>query len=550
MAKTAEDLDDLDRAIALSLQEHENNFHSSSGRSPPGARDPTRSFNSQELAFFTSQPLPPPSQAPHQQMEMKPSFHQDNDSEEKQRRKIQSQLEMDAKFAQELEQREKEARKNSQKQRNENANNGNSMRSIFPLPFLNNSSSTGCQGCGKTIHGRYLIVKEGTKYHPQCFCCFGCGQPLESKYISRESGSRSGSTGEEVMEYYHERCYEELFSKKCDICSKNLIGEYRTHSFFRGLQNYCREHDGQTRQCFSCALKEPMGDQFPSLPDGRVICWRCIDTVVVDSDEARPLYLEAVNFMETILDLPIPKFMREVPVLAVDLSSLNEQNNLKATTCGSVHPNCPSDSNRFGNAGTFSGSTTRGLTLTTVSTVRYISHDNLLWGDFFRHSRNHETTDQQSNGRSLNFPTVHLERRCDVTAVLVLCGLPRDLTTSILAHEAMHVWCKLREVRGKPAPLLDLPPPVEEGLCQYVAYRYLDHLQEINESKTRNETAMVASAPQSWQEKLIPYFKFQIEGDPSPVYGDGFRRAASCCSMIGFEYALEHVTQHQNFPEV
>ena len=434
-----------------------------------------------------------------------------------------------------LEQREKEGRDNNNQPRDQRESN--SKRSFFPLPSPKTHSSNGCQGCGKTINGRYLVVKEGVKYHPQCFCCFGCGQILESKYISRESES-TGEGG--VTEYYHERCYEELFSTKCDVCSKKLIGEYRTHSFFRGLQNYCREHEGRIRQCFSCALKEPMGDEFPELPDGR-----CIDTVVVDSDEALPLYLEAVNFMETILGLPIPKFMREVPVLAVDLSSLNEQNNLKATTCGSVHPNCPSDSNRFGSAGTFSGSTTRGLTLTTVSTVRYISHDTLLWGDVFRQSKNHQANNQPPIGRNLNFPTARLERRCDVTAVLVLCGLPRDLTTSILAHEAMHVWCRLREVHGKPAPLLDLPPPVEEGLCQYVAYRYLDHLQDINDSKARSELA-----PQSWQEKLIPYFKFQIEGDPSPVYGDGFRRAASCCSTIGFEYALEHVIQHQDFPEV
>jgi hypothetical protein len=547
----AKEDDDFARAIALSLQEHQNHYPS---RFPPRAAD----FSSQELAFFTSQPLPLPPHTADQEIKIKSSSHQndasqDHVSHDQRRRLIQLQLEADAKLAQELDQRDKEDRGKSQKQRSGNSNNGNSLSSILPLPFLKNSSS-GCQGCGKSLNGRYLIIKEGIKYHPQCFCCSGCGQPLESKYVTRGSGSDdSVPTGEEAIEYYHERCYEELFSKKCDVCSKNLIGEYRTHSFFRGLQNYCREHEGHTRQCFSCSLKEPVGDQFPELPDGRVICWRCIDTVVVDSDEARPLYLEAVNFMETILGLPIPKFMREVPVLAVDLSSLNEQNNLKATTCGSVHPNCPSDSNRFGSAGTFSGSTTRGLTLTTVSTVRYISHDNLLWGDFFRHPRAHPM--EGSNGRNLNFPTAHLERRCDVTAVLVLCGLPRDLTTSILAHEAMHVWCRLREVHGKSVPLLDLSPPVEEGLCQYVAYRYLDHLQEINESRTRNGSAMAnsssaASVPQSWQEKLIPYFKFQIEGDPSPVYGDGFRRAAKCCSMIGFEYALEHVIQHHDFPEV
>lgn len=44
------------------------------------------------------------------------------------------------------------------------------------------------------------------------------------------------------------------------------------------------------------------------------------------------------------------------------------------------------------------------------------------------------------------------------TAVLVLFGLPSDLTASILAHEAMHVWCSLT----KDFPFI-LPPHVEEG---------------------------------------------------------------------------------------
>lgn len=55
--------------------------------------------------------------------------------------------------------------------------------------------------------------------------------------------------------------------------------------------------------------------------------------------------------------------------------------------------------------------------------------------------------------------------------------------------------------------LLDLPAVVEEGLCQYVAYRYLDHLQRKNEG-------------------------------------------ISCCSMIGFENTLDYIIQHRNFPNL
>ncbi|PQP92520.1 protein DA1-related 1 isoform X1 [Prunus yedoensis var. nudiflora] len=60
-----------------------------------------------------------------------------------------------------------------------------------------------------------------------------------------------------------------------------------------------------------------------------------------------------------------------------------------------------------------------------------------------------------------------LIRRCEVTAILVLYGLPRLLTGSILAHEMMHAWLRLN---GYP----NLSPEVEEGICQVLAHMWLD----------------------------------------------------------------------------
>lgn len=37
-----------------------------------------------------------------------------------------------------------------------------------------------------------------------------------------------------------------------------------------------------------------------------------------------------------------------------------------------------------------------------------------------------------------------LIRRCEVTAILILYSLPRLLTGSILAHEMMHAWLRLK----------------------------------------------------------------------------------------------------------
>lgn len=54
-----------------------------------------------------------------------------------------------------------------------------------------------------------------------------------------------------------------------------------------------------------------------------------------------------------------------------------------------------------------------------------------------------------------------------VTAILVLYGLPWLLTGTILAHECMHAWLRLRGIT-------QLPLQTEEGLCQLMGLLWLE----------------------------------------------------------------------------
>ena len=56
-----------------------------------------------------------------------------------------------------------------------------------------------------------------------------------------------------------------------------------------------------------------------------------------------------------------------------------------------------------------------------------------------------------------------------VTAILVLAGLPRVMAGAILAHECMHAWLRLSGTS-------QLQPQVEEGLCQLMAVLWLGSL--------------------------------------------------------------------------
>jgi len=248
-------------------------------------------------------------------------------------------------------------------------------------------------------------------------------------------------------------------------------------------------------------------------------------TAVLDSSEALPLYLEAVDFLERGLGLRVPPEMRQVPVLAVDVPSLNEQKQQ-----ANANKRTP---------------TVRGLTMYTTTTTVSISHvqpGGYQWdaytGQFIvRPGAQQRYTAQRNPTR-------------EVTAVLVLYGLPRDLTASILAHEAFHVYLKLsREEGGEEGFPTDLSPQAEEGLCQYVAERYLAH-------RERQQTLVPATAAagereaRTRDERLRQYFQQSIFADRSEIYGEGFRRANRCIANLGLDIVLEHVRTNKRLPDV
>lgn len=258
-------------------------------------------------------------------------------------------------------------------------------------PTTNSSSSSSsskinincCNTCNKLLHGEYIIALD-KKYHQSCFVCVGCTRPIKGRFTNNNN------------EPYHIDCAEELFSVKCSLCSSNLVGQYNKHSFFPN-ENYCLRHIN-ARSCFSCSRKEPTKDSnkegFAEYSDGRLSCMDCVRTAILDSSEAKPLYLQAVDFLEHVLHLTIPTGMREVPILAVDLFSLNEQR-IK-------------DINKESHV--------RGLTLSTIGEIR--------------HHAPSEVKFNINRGKVCVSPPIvyRIEEYREVTAVLVLFGLPSSLT--------------------------------------------------------------------------------------------------------------------------
>ncbi|GJN08339.1 hypothetical protein PR202_ga26249 [Eleusine coracana subsp. coracana] len=280
-----------------------------------------------------------------------------------------------------------------------------------------------CGSCKNEIgHGHYLSCM-GMYWHPQCFRCSACSHAIrETEFTLLGSDP------------YHKLCYKELHHPKCDVClqfiptNRSGLIEYRAHPFWG--QKYCplHEHD-RTPRCCSCEKMEPRNTKYMSLGDGRSLCMECLGSAVMDTGECQPLYHSIRDYYEGMN----MKLDQQIPMLLVERQALNEA--MEGESKGPHH--MPE---------------TRGLCLSEEQTVSSILRRPRIGGN--------RLLDMRTQPQKLT-------RRCEVTAILVLYGLPRLLTGSILAHELMHGWLRLKGYRN-------LNPEVEEGICQVMSYLWLE----------------------------------------------------------------------------
>ncbi|XP_066395751.1 LIM domain-containing protein HDR3-like isoform X4 [Miscanthus floridulus] len=368
-----------------------------------------------------------------------------------------------------------------------------------------------CGGCKHEIgHGHYLSCM-GIYWHPQCFRCISCGHPI------RETEFTLLGT-----DPYHKLCYKELHHPKCDVClqfiptNRSGLIEYRAHPFWG--QKYCplHEHD-RTPRCCSCEKMEPRNTKYMSLGDGRSLCMECLGSAVMDTGECQPLYHSIRDYYEGMN----MKLDQQIPMLLVERQALNEA--MEGESRGPHH--MPE---------------TRGLCLSEEQTVSSILRRPRIGGN--------RLLDMRTQPRKLT-------RRCEVTAILVLYGLPRLLTGSILAHELMHGWLRLKGYR-------DLNVKVEEGICQVMSYLWLE--SEILPSSSRHaqpSSSYASSSSSSYpptsskkggishtEKKLGEFFMHQIANDTSTAYGDGFRTAYAAVNKYGLRQTLNHIRLTGGFP--
>jgi len=238
----------------------------------------------------------------------------------------------------------------------------------------------------------------------------------------------------------------------------------------------------------------------------------CLHTAIMDTNECQPLYIDIQEFYEGMN----MKVEQQVPLLLVERQALNEA--MEAEKMGHHLPE------------------TRGLCLSEEQIVRTILKRPMIG----------------PGNKIIDMITgpYKLVRRCEVTAILILYGLPRLLTGSILAHEMMHAYLRLKGYRT-------LSPEVEEGICQVLAHLWLE--SEITSGSASMATTLAASSSSStssskkgakteFEKRLGEFFKHQIETDSSMAYGDGFRAGMRAVERYGLRSTLDHIKLTGSFP--
>ncbi|CAL9196382.1 unnamed protein product [Musa hybrid cultivar] len=322
--------------------------------------------------------------------------------------------------------------------------------------------------------------------------------------------------------FWHPQCF------RCYACGQlireteiptNRAGliEYRAHPFWG--QKYCPSHEhDHTPRCCSCERMESRNTRYIYLGEGRSLCLECLESAIMDAGDCQPLYHSIRDYYEG-MNMRIDQ---QIPMLLVERQALNEA--MEGEKYG--HHHMPE---------------TRGLCLSEEQTVSSIHKRPRIGGNKILDMRTHPQK---------------LIRRCEVTAILVLYGLPRLLTGSILAHELMHGWLRLKGYR-------DLSPEVEEGICQVLSHMWLEseimpgstsvpssssYAPSSSSSSSSTMPSSKKAAKSDTEKKLGEFFMHQIAHDTSTAYGGGFRAANAAVNKYGLRRTLDHIHFTGAFP--
>ncbi|KAL0721682.1 hypothetical protein Bca4012_036281 [Brassica carinata] len=354
----------------------------------------------------------------------------------------------------------------------------------FLLPAANPPCSI-CVGCDSEIeHERPLNVL-GVLWHRECFCCDACHKPIAIYQVKNHVSNSRGK--------FHKSCYH----RYCYVCEENVkVKKLHQHHFWE--ERYCLAHESDgTPKCCCCERLEPMGMNYVMLGDDRWLCLECMESAVMDTYEVQPLHFEIREFFEG-LNMKIDKEFHLLLVEKEALKKAEEEEKICLYEQDFQH-----------------GEVIRGICLSKNQIVTSVSERPPM---------------EQKKKKLIGLVTESqmVVSECEVTAILVLYGLPRLMTGYILAHEMMHAYLRLNGYTN-------LNEVMEEGLCQVLGHMWLEsETYASTDASKKRECA-------GFERKLVEFLKNKIETDDSPIYGVGFRKVNHMVNNSSLQETLKEI---------
>jgi len=358
-----------------------------------------------------------------------------------------------------------------------------------------------CAGCGKNVAGEYVQAL-GAEWHPDCFRCAGCGNTIRREGFVEHEGRP-----------YHLACYHVQFSPRCSGCGESIVGRYTSalgkqwhpehfvcascgkpfaegKFFEQGGKAYCEDdyHALFSPRCAVCG--EPLRERYAINLWGERYCERHDDLPKCYSC-GRPI---SERLTGGGVRYPDGSHMcSRCRRTAIDDAKTGERVISKVRQA-------------LAREGLDLGATRIPLRLT--------SQDELSQ----RSSRGYVP---DPSGMACTREWTHNGKvvRREVEEILVLSGLPEEHFATVAAHELGHAWLALN---GFP----QLPPQVEEGICELCEYLWL-RTQSTPEARYRLEL---------------------MEASKDPVYGAGYHAARRALEGRTVATLLEYVRREKTFP--
>jgi hypothetical protein len=303
----------------------------------------------------------------------------------------------------------------------------------------------------------------------------------------------------------------------CVICQSLLVvGAYKYNPFFPNERICVSHRDPKT--CTACHRFEPRNSPFVHNGGVCPTCYNFGGGIIRSSVDAEPAWRDVIDFFQECQLLSTNQMrtkLQRIPILI-------------------VHPDGLQDSSLLGTR--HSGTYVRGMCMFTYTAGGAFQqwlrqHNNAQQRDASSSSNSSSSWTSLVNSVTKNVLSVSSPR---IQAILCLENLPRDLTTSILIHEATHAWFKYQHI------LTNLSNQIEEGCCQLMAYLWLKK-RSLSSSVRTNKDHL----------RTIQYFMYSIESDPSQIYGDGYRMVAAAYARMQpkrISTLLQYIVQNLSLP--